>query len=100
MAFAKRVTIAADDTLAGKGWPARVVVSAKGQTHEAVWPQTTREDAQVMLDRKIDSLPATTVGQLQRLQATLAEAGAAAVQEARSLLLKFTDASFPRSEAT
>ncbi|CDZ54716.1 MmgE/PrpD family protein [Neorhizobium galegae] len=99
MAFAKRVTITADDTLAGKGWPARVVVSEKGQTHEAVWPQTCGEDAQVMLDRKIDSLPATTVPQLQRLQAALAGAGAPAVQEARSLLLKFTDASFPRSEA-
>ncbi|WP_105439834.1 MmgE/PrpD family protein [Neorhizobium sp. T25_13] len=95
----KRVTITADDTLAGEGWPARVVVSAKGQTHEAVWPQTSGEDAQVMLDRKIGSLPATTARRLRRLQAALAEAGPAAVQEASSLLLTFTDASFPRSEA-
>ncbi|MCJ9669685.1 hypothetical protein MOV65_06705, partial [Neorhizobium sp. SHOUNA12B] len=99
MAFAQRVTITADDTLAGKGWPARVVVSTKGQTREAVWPQTSGEGAQVMLDRKIGSLPATTAQRLQRLQATLADAGAAAVQEARGVLLKFTDASFRRSEA-
>jgi hypothetical protein len=52
-----------------------------------------------MLDRKIDSLPATAAQRLQRLQAALAETGTAAVQEARSLLLTFTDASFPRSEA-
>ncbi|CDZ62548.1 MmgE/PrpD family protein [Neorhizobium galegae bv. orientalis] len=99
LAFAQRVTVTADDTLVGEGWPARVVVSAKGQTHEAVWPQTSGEGAQVMLDRKIGSLPATTAQRLQRLQATLAEAGTAAVQEASSLLLTFTDASLPRSEA-
>lgn len=99
MALAKRVTITADDTLTGEGWPARIVVSKKGQTREAVWLQTSSEGAQLVLDRKIGSLPATTAQRLQSLQATLAEAGTAVVQEARSLLLTFTDVSFPRSEA-
>ncbi|KGD87387.1 MmgE/PrpD family protein [Rhizobium sp. YS-1r] len=99
LAFAKRVTITADDTLAGEGWPARVVVSEKGQTREAIWPQTSGERAQVMLDRKIESLSAATAQQLQRLKTALANADEVAVQEARSLLMKLTDASFPRSEA-
>lgn len=99
LAFAERVTITADDTLAGEGWPARVVVSEKGQTHEAIWPQTSGEAAQVMLDRKIESLSTATAQQLQRLETALANADAAAVREARSLLMKLTDASCPRSEA-
>ncbi|MDR6820834.1 2-methylcitrate dehydratase PrpD [Neorhizobium sp. 2083] len=99
MAFAKRVRITADTTLAGEGWPARVVVTEKGQVREGTWPQVCGEDAQAMLGRKIESLPATTAQQLQRLKAAFADADPTAVQEARNLLMKFTDASFPRSEA-
>jgi 2-methylcitrate dehydratase PrpD len=99
LAFAKRVKITVDDTLVREGWPARVVVSENGQAHEAVWPQSCGEDAQAMLDRKIESLSAVTAQQLQRLETALADADAAAVREARSLLMKLTDASFPRSEA-
>ncbi|MEN3150798.1 MmgE/PrpD family protein [Neorhizobium sp. IRAMC:178] len=99
LAFAKRVAITADDTLVGEGWPARVVVTEKGQTREGIWPQADGEDAQTMLGGKIESLPAKTARQLQRVEAALADADAAAVQEARSLLMKLTDASFPRSEA-
>ncbi|EUC01220.1 MmgE/PrpD family protein [Rhizobium sp. CF080] len=99
LAFAKRVTITANDTLAGEDWPARVVVTEKGQTREAIWPQTSGDAAQVMLGRKLESLSTATAQQLQRLETALANADADAVQEARSLLMKLTDASFPRSEA-
>ncbi|MDQ0134889.1 2-methylcitrate dehydratase PrpD [Neorhizobium galegae] len=99
LAFAELVTITADETLAGEGWPARVVLTEKGQTREGIWTQACGEDAQAMLGRKIESLPAKTARQLQRLEAALADADAAAVQEARSLLMELTDTSFPRSEA-
>lgn len=97
--FATRVTVAADDSLAAAGWPARVVVSEKGQVREAVWPQNSGEGAQATIDRKIESLSATAAQRLQRVEAALAGADVVAIQEARSLLLQLTAASPTRSEA-
>jgi len=99
LAFAKRVTVSAEESLSGEGWPARVVVSQKGQTREAIWPQSSGEAAQQVLDRKIASLPAAVARSVQRVETALAEVDPAAIAEARSLMRNLTDSPASKSEA-
>ena len=97
--FAKRVTITADENLSADGWPSRVVVSERGQTREAVWPQGSGEDAGPLLARKIESLPAAMTLPLQNVQAALADGDGNAIREARGLLQQLTAASVAQSQA-
>jgi len=99
LAFATRVTVFADESLAGEGWPARVVVSMKGQTREAVWPQNSSEDAQGVLDRKIANLAPAVARSLQRVEAGFASGDPVAIAEARSLMRSLTDSKASKSEA-
>ncbi|MGK6313418.1 MmgE/PrpD family protein [Neorhizobium sp. DT-125] len=97
--FARRVTITADDRLAAEGWPARVVVSEKGQTRETVWPQNYGESPQSALDRKLESLPTAVMRPLQRIEAAFAGADLSVVAEARGLIRNLTDSRPSESEA-
>ncbi len=99
LAFATRVTVSADESLTGEGWPARVVVSEKGQTHEAVWPQNSGEDPQAVLDRKIESLQPAVGRALQRIEMAFAGGDPSAIAEARSLMRSMTDNPASKSEA-
>jgi 2-methylcitrate dehydratase PrpD len=99
LAFASRVTVSADESLAGEGWPSRVVVREKGQTREAVWPQNFREDAQAVLDRKIASLPPAVARSLQRIEKDFANRELVAITGARSLMRSPTDSPASNSEA-
>ncbi len=83
----------------GEGWPARVVVSEKGQTHEAVWPQNSGEDPQAVLDRKIESLQPAVGRALQRIEMAFAGGDPSAIAEARSLMRSMTDNPASKSEA-
>ncbi|MBP1846587.1 2-methylcitrate dehydratase PrpD [Rhizobium petrolearium] len=97
--FAKRVTVSADESLTAEGWPARVVVSEKGQTREAVWPQNFNEDAQAVLDRKIESLQPAVAHALQRIEMAFTGADPSAVAETRGLMRSLTDSPASKSEA-
>ncbi|MBW6424088.1 MmgE/PrpD family protein [Rhizobium sp. XQZ8] len=98
LAFAKLVTVSADESLVDEGWPARVVVSVKGQTQEAVWPQNSGEDPQAVLDRKIASLAPAVARTLQRIEA-FASGDPVAIAEARSLMRSLTNSPASKSEA-
>lgn len=97
--FAKCVTVVPDDRLAAEGWPARVVVSKKGEIREAVWPHTCGESAQSMLDLKIKSLPIEMAQRLHRIEAAFGKADRGAIKEAGSLLRQLTAASPARGAA-
>ncbi|WJR69123.1 MmgE/PrpD family protein [Neorhizobium sp. CSC1952] len=97
--LARRVTVTADDGLPVEGWPARVVVSEKGQTREAVWPQNSDENLHSALDRKLESLPMAVTRPLQRIEAAFAGADLSAVAEARGLMRSLTGFPAPKSEA-
>jgi 2-methylcitrate dehydratase PrpD len=99
LAFAERVTIAADENLTGEGWPARVVVSAQGRMREAVWPQDSGDNIRSMLARKINSLPDAMARRLQQVEAALVLADDNGIREARRLLKQLTTASATQSVA-
>ncbi|MEQ1404549.1 MmgE/PrpD family protein [Neorhizobium sp. Rsf11] len=99
LSFAKRVTVFADDGLTGEGWPARVVVSERGQAREAIWPQSSSENPKKVLDRKIESLSPATARSLKRVETAFVDGDPSVVAEARKLMLGLTDFPASKSEA-